>query len=153
MKEYEFASKENIRELYELQLVAFESEVEMIGSRNVPALMESYDEFKDDFGNWKVLIRKNEEGSIIGAARYKVEDSFVEVGRVFVMPEYRNQGIALALLKAIEEETGGRVFELYTCTRSWINIRLYEKAGYTVYKEEKGERDLSFAYMRKEERE
>ena len=148
-KTYEFASKENIKELYELQLVAFESEAEMIGSRNVPALLESYDEFKDDFGSWNVLIRKNSEGKIIGAARYKAEDSYVEVGRVFVMPEYRNRGIAMALLKAIEEESGGSVFELYTCTRSWINIRLYEKSGYTIYKEEKGERDLSFAYMRK----
>ena len=42
--EYEIAEEKDIRELYDLQLRAFESEAEMIGSRNVPALMESYEE-------------------------------------------------------------------------------------------------------------
>ena len=41
---YEIAKEKDIRELFDLQLRAFESEAEMIGSRNVPALMESLEE-------------------------------------------------------------------------------------------------------------
>lgn len=36
-KEYEIAKENDIKELFDLQLRAFESEAEMIGSRNVPA--------------------------------------------------------------------------------------------------------------------
>ena len=48
-----------------------------------------------------------------------------------------------------EESDNESVFELYTCTKSYININLYEKLGYEIFKTEKGDRDLSFAYLRK----
>ena len=53
--DYEYAKEKDIKELYDLQLRAFESEAEMINSRNVPALMESYEENRADFINWTVL--------------------------------------------------------------------------------------------------
>ena len=148
-REYEFAEEKDIRELYDLQLRAFESEAEMIGSRNVPALMESYEENREDFDNWTVLVKRDDSGKIIGAARYREEDDHVEIGRVMVAPEWRNRGIAMGLMTAVEDLTRAKVFELYTCTKSYININLYKKLGYKIYKVEQGDRDLSFAYMRK----
>lgn len=148
-KEYEIAKEKDIKELFDLQLRAFESEAEMIGSRNVPALMETYEENEADFRNWTVILRRDDRGRIIGAVRFRREADHVEIGRVMVAQEFRNQGIAIGLMTAVEELTGARVFELYTCTKSYINIDLYEKLGYKTYKVEKGDRDLSFAYMRK----
>lgn len=147
--EYEIASKTDIEELYALQLRAFESEAEMIGSRSVPALMESREENRMDFDRWTVLIRRDESGRIIGAVRYKKVDDHIDVGRLMVAPEHRNRGVASDLLRAVEETTRENTFELYTCTKSYTNIRLYEQLGYRIFKEERGERDLSFAYMRK----
>ena len=148
-REYEFAEEKDIRELYDLQLRAFESEAEMIGSRNVPALMESYEENREDFDKWTVLVKRDDSGKIIGAARYREEDDHVEIGRVMVAPEWRNRGIAMGLMTAVEDLTRAKVFELYTCTKSYININLYKKLGYKIYKVEQGDIDLSFAYMRK----
>lgn len=147
--DYEIAKEKDIRELFDLQLRAFESEAEMIGSRNVPALMESFEENCADFKNWEVLIKRDEFGRIIGAVRYREVGDHVEIGRVMVAPEHRNRGEAIGLMTAVEELTQAKVFELYTCTKSYININLYEKLGYRTYKEEQGDRDLSFAYMRK----
>ena len=124
---YEIAKEKDIGELFDLQLRAFESEAEMIGSRNVPALMESLEENREDFRNWTVLVKRNDEGRIIGAVRFREESDHIEIG----------------------ELTQAKTFELYTCTKSYININLYEKLGYRIYKEEQGDRDLSFAYMRK----
>ena len=192
MKQIEIATESDIKKLYDLQLVAFESEAEMVGSRNVPALMESYEHSREDFKNWTTLIKRDENGKIIGAARfqqmtdYDESDSFspaaphFEIGRVMVAPDHRNQGIAMELIGAIEkyapnhspsnspgnstghdrndpktktaqaeESDNESVFELYTCTKSYININLYEKLGYEIFKTEKGDRDLSFAYLRK----
>lgn len=188
MRQIEIATESDIKELYELQLVAFESEAEMVGSRNVPALLETYEHSCEDFKNWTTLIKRDENGKIIGAARfqqmtdYDESDSFspaaphFEIGRVMVAPDHRNQGIAMELIGAIEEYAPNHaqgqdpnnsqndpktktaqaeesdnesVFELYTCTKSYININLYEKLGYEIFKTEKGDRDLSFAYLRK----
>ena len=148
-KEYEIAKKEDIKELFDLQQRAFESEAEMIGSRNVPALMESYEENHADFGNWTVLIKRDGSGKIIGAVRYREDGDHIEIGRVMVAQEHRNRGIATDLMRVVEELTQAKAFELYTCTKSYININLYEKLGYKIYKVEHGDRDLSFAYMRK----
>ena len=149
IQDFEVAEQKDAAELYELQLRAFESEAEMIGSRNVPALMETYDENLRDFRNWTVLIVRNENHEIIGAVRYMEGNDHIEIGRLMVAPEYRNQGIASQLLTAVERRTQANVFELYTCTKSHINIRLYEKLGYKKYLEKQGDQELSFAYMRK----
>ena len=69
-----------------------------------------------------------------------------------VAPEWRKRGIATGLMTAVEELTQAKILELYTCTKSYINISLYKKLGYKVYKTVEGDRDLSFAYMRKTKR-
>jgi len=149
VKDYEIAAEKDVGELFELQLRAFESEAEMIGSRNIPALMESCEHSREDFKNWTVLLRRDGSGRIIGAVRFRKTDGHVEIGRLMVAPEHRNRGIAIGLMRAVERVAQENVFELYTCTRSDINIRLYEKLGYRTFREEQGEHELSFAYMRK----
>lgn len=136
-------------ELYKLQLLAFESEAEMIGSRCVPALMETEEEHIQDFPNWHTLKLVNDTGNIIGAIRYRKTDDIIEVGRLMVHPAYRHQGLAQQLLTEVDNAYPHETKELYTCTKSWINIRLYPKIGYTAVKEHTEESGLSFVYMRK----
>jgi len=149
MKNYELAQEKDAERLYEMQLVAFESEAEMIGSRDVPALMETREHFLDDFKNWTVLIRRNDAGEIIGAIRFRKSGDDYEIGRLMTAPGYRNQGVATGLLHAAEEVSQGKSFELYTCSKSYINIRLYEEVGYRIYKEVPGTDGLTFVHMNK----
>ena len=46
------ATVQDIPALYDLQLLAFESEAEMIGSRDVPALLESREHHRQEFPTW-----------------------------------------------------------------------------------------------------
>ena len=55
-----------------------------------------------------------------------------------VHPEYRHRGLAQQLLAEVDHTYPDKIKELYTCTKSWINIRLYEKMGYRSFKELKG---------------
>lgn len=139
----------DISELYQLQLLAFESEAEMIGSRAVPALQETETENRKEFFNWTTLKLENEDGKIIGAIRYKDEDHFIEIGRLMIHPDYRRQGLAQKLLLEVDRKFPNQLKELYTCTKSWSNIRLYEKMGYKAYNEVQEESGLSFLYLRK----
>ena len=142
------ADKNDIHELYMLQLLAFETEAEMIGSRSVPALMETEEAFANDFKKWNTwkLVDKDQ---IIGAIRYKENDSLIDVGRLMVHPEYRRKGLAQWMLSEIDRIYPQTTKELYTCTKSWINIRLYEHMGYKPYEEHAEPSGLSFVYMRK----
>lgn len=135
--------------LYKLQLLAFESEAEMIGSRSVPALMETEEEHIQDFPNWHTLKMVNDAGDIIGAIRYRKAGDMIDVGRLMVHPAYRHQGLAQQMLTEVDKAYPHTTKELYTCTKSWINIRLYQKMGYTAVKEQTEESGLSFVYMRK----
>lgn len=144
------AEERDIPEIYRLQLRAFESEAAMIGSRDVPALQEREDDFRRDFSNWTTLKLVADGGGIIGVIRYRHDGDIVDVGRLMTHPDYRRQGLAAKLLEAVDAACVGKTRELYTCTKSWTNIRLYEKMGYHPVKEVTEATGLSFVYMRKE---
>lgn len=140
----------DIPKLYQLQLIAFESEAEMIGSRDVPALQETEEENRRDFENWNTLKMENDERKIIGSIRYKQSDGYIDVGRLMIHPDYRHRGLAQILLLEVDYLCPKEIKELYTCTKSWSNIKLYEKMGYKPYKEHTDASGLSFVHMRKQ---
>ena len=73
----------------------------------------------------------------------------VYVGKLIVRPDRQGQGIGTKLLLAIERYFPQKRFELFTSTRSTLNIKLYERLGYKRYKEVAVNEDLSFVYMEK----
>ena len=143
------ADVNDIPQLYDLQLLAFESEAEMIGSRDVPALLESREHHREDFPNWNTWKLVEDQGKIVGAIRYRKSGELIDVGRLMVHPDHRQQGLAQRMLAEVDKAFPCEVKELYTCTKSWINICLYEKMGYRAVKEVTEDSGLSLVYMRK----
>lgn len=143
------ATSEDIKQLYELQLIAFESEAQMIGNRSVPALMETIEQAQKDFIKWQVLKAVDTTGKIIGSVRFRIKNNTVDIGRLMVHPEYRGNGLGRTLLYEVEKYAPDSEYELFTCTKSISNIRLYERLGYKAFKEEKGSDGLDFVYMKK----
>ncbi len=144
------ATESDILDLYRLQLLSFESEAEMIGSRMVPALMESKEDYNDAFNQWHTYKMVDDAGRVIGGIRYQYDDGVVEVGRLMVHPDYRQQGLARKLLGFVDEQCSQDRRVLYTCTKSWINIKLYTKMGYKAVREIQDDTELSFVYMEKQ---
>lgn len=87
-----------------------------------------------DLKNWNTLKLENDNGKIIGAIRYRQSDGFMDVGRLMIHPDYRHRGLAQILLSEVDHLCPKEIKELYTCTKSWSNIQLYEKMGYKPYK-------------------
>lgn len=144
------ATESDILELYRLQLLTFESEAEMIASRLIPALMESEADYSGTFNQWHTYKMVDDAGKIIGGIRYQYDAGVVEVGRLMVHPDYRQQGLARKLLAFVDEQCSQDRRVLYTCTKSWINIKLYTKMGYKAVREIQDETGLSFVYMEKQ---
>ena len=144
------ATESDILELYRLQLLTFESEAKMIGCRLIPALMESEADYSGTFNQSHTYKMVDDAGKIIGGIRYQYDDGVVEVGRLMVHPDYRQQGLARKLLAFVDEQCSQDRRVLYTCTKSWINIKLYTKMGYKAVREIQDDTGLSFVYMEKQ---
>lgn len=142
------AEEKDLQEILELQYIAFKSEAEMIGSTEIPALKQTYEDVMSDYSK-SVIFKVCVDGKIIGSVRAFDMGEYVEVGKLMVHPDYRRRGIAAELLLAAEKLFPNREMELYTCTKSLCNISLYESVGYKQYKTTHGG-GLDFAYFRKE---
>jgi putative acetyltransferase len=74
----------------------------------------------------------------VGCGAFKEYDqNSVEIKRMFVRPEYRNQGLGLAILKELEKWAAESNFSaaiLETGKKQPEAITLYQKAGYRIIK-------------------
>ncbi|MGA0558109.1 GNAT family N-acetyltransferase [Larkinella sp. VNQ87] len=93
-----------------------------------------YDGFnKVDASARVVVVRQCEQAIGCGCFRPMTEPGFVEIKRMFVVPAFRGQGLALQLLEELErwaKEDGFRTARLETGNKQPEAVRMYEKAGY-----------------------
>ena len=90
-----------------------------------------------------------EDGTIIGSVRAYEDAATVYIGKLMVHPDYRRQGYGRILLTEIENCYNEKRFELFSSTRSKDNIRLYQKAGYTIFDQKPINEDIVFVYLEK----
>ena len=145
----EKAKKEDLKEILELQYLAYQSEAKLFGDMEIPPLKQTIEEVFDEFQKGIILKKTDEKGRIIGSVRAYQDGETVYIGKLMVHPEMQRKGIGTELLLDIENEFSNCRYELFTSTRSVGNIRLYERLGYKIFKEEKISAELQFVYMQK----
>ena len=144
------AQKEDLEKILELQYLAYQSEAKLFGNMDIPPLKQTIEEVYDEFHKGIILKAVDEEGLIIGSVRAYQENGTVYIGKLMVHPKMQKKGIGTKLLLEIENVYPNQRYELFTSTKSINNIRLYEKLGYKIFKEEAVSQDLIFVYMRKD---
>ena len=142
------AQYDDLREILELQYLAYQSEAALFGSRDIPPLKQTLDEVIDEF-NSGIILKMIVDNEIIGSVRAKEQDGTVYIGKLMVHPGHRRRGYGSKLLAAIESCFPNSRYELFTSTRSRDNIRLYQKMGYTIFDSKAVNDELQFVYMEK----
>lgn len=142
------AQKEDLEKILELQYLAYQSEAELFGNMGIPPLKQTIEEVYDEFQKGTIL-KAVDDGTIIGSVRAYQENGTVYIGKLMVHPEMQKKGIGTKLLLEIENEYPNQRYELFTSTKSISNIRLYERLGYKIFKEEAVSQDLQFVYLQK----
>lgn len=143
------AQKEDLEKILELQYLAYQSEAKLFGSTDIPPLKQTIEEVYAEFQKGTILKAVDEAGKIIGSVRAYEEDGTVYIGKLMVHPKMQKKGLGTKLLLAIENEYPNKRYELFTSTKSISNIRLYEKLGYKIFKEEAVSEELQFVYLQK----
>ena len=143
------AKNEDLEEILALQYLAYQSEARLFGSMDIPPLKQTIEEVCDEYEKGTILKAVDDAGTIIGSVRAYQENRTVHIGKLMVHPNMQKQGLGTKLLLAIEQEYPNQKYELFTSTKSISNIRLYEKLGYKIFKEETVSEELQFVYLQK----
>ena len=143
------AKNEDLEEILALQYLAYQSEARLFGSMDIPPLKQTIEEVCDEYEKGTILKAVDDAGTIIGSVRAYQENRTVYIGKLMVHPNMQKQGLGTKLLLAIEQEYPNQKYELFTSTKSISNIRLYEKLGYKIFKEETVYEELQFVYLQK----
>ena len=143
------AKYKDLQEILNLQYLAYQSEAELFGSKDIPPLKQTLDKVIEEFNNGIILKLTDENGSIIGSVRATEKNGTVYIGKLMVHPDHRCKGYGSKLLSEIESCYPDKRYELFTSTRSVDNIRLYEKVGYKIFDRKPVDDELVFVYMEK----
>ncbi len=143
------AEMSDLEEILELQYLAYQSEAKLLNNPNIPPLQETIDQLMEEYEKGIILKAVEENGEIIGSVRAYLENDTVYIGKLIVHPTFQGKGIGTKLLHTIENEYGNVRYELFTSKKSTRNIKLYERIGYKVFKEEQIKDDLIFVFLYK----
>ena len=143
------AQKEDLEKILELQYLAYQSEAKLFGNMDIPPLKQTIEELYNEFQKGTILKALDDIGVIIGSVRAYQENGTVYIGKLMVHPKMQRKGIGTKLLLEIEREYPNQRYELFTSTKSISNIRLYERLGYKIFKEETVSQELQFVYLQK----
>ena len=142
------AQKEDAAEILRLQYAAFQSEAIVYNDFSIQPLKQTLEESIAEFQKSTVLKAVN-DGRIIGSVRAYEKDGTAYIGKLMVLPGYRDMGLGKRLLQSIENEYQRKRFELITGAKSEKNLSLYEKNGYARFKTQEVAPGLTFVYLEK----
>lgn len=143
------ANENDLQEILQLQYLAYQSEADLFGSRDIPPLKQTLDEVIEEYNSGVILKMTDDNNIIIGSVRAQEQDGTVYIGKLMVHPDHRRKGCGTTLLCEIEKCFPDKHYELFTSTRSIDNIRLYRKLGYKIFANKAVNDELEFVYMEK----
>ena len=128
------ASLKDTKEIWKMQVKSFKN------------LLDKYQDFetnpasetilnvemrlKQNFTFFYFIFIDNKKVGAIRVVDYKEKNKNKRISPLFILPEYRNKGIAQSVIKICEEIHGNTNWELSTILQEKGNCYLYEKLGY-----------------------
>ena len=146
---YTRAVAEDLPEILELQYLAFQSEARILKNTKIPPLVQDLDGLREEFDKGVFFKAVDDEGKIIGSSRGYREGDDVIIRKLIVDPAHRCNGYGTKLLYLVEKELPSSRYVLYTSNKSVGNVALFETLGYSVFKKEPFNDELTYIYMEK----
>ncbi|MDR2559059.1 MAG: GNAT family N-acetyltransferase [Oscillospiraceae bacterium] len=144
------AESADLREILDLQYLAYQSEAELLNDFSIPPLMQTIDEVREEYAKGIFLKAiEDDNNNIIGSVRAYQENGTAYIGKLIVRPDKQSQGIGTKLISAVEREYPGTRYEIFTSDKSIRTIRLYEHLGYVRFKEQKISEKLNLIFLEK----
>ena len=127
------ATESDMKEIWKMQVDAFKGLFEKSQDSDMSPASESYEnvlnKYKQPWTSYYFIIRNNEK---VGGVRVidKKDGRRKRIAPIWIMPAYRNQGLAQLAMRKVEKIYGSNHWQLDTILQEQGNIYLYEKLGY-----------------------
>ncbi len=143
------AGEEDLPDILELQYLAYQSEARLLEDPQIPPLTQTLKDVRAEFVKGVFLKAVDDAGVIIGSVRAWAQAGTAFIGKLIVQPDRQGRGIGTALLCEIEKAFPGHRYELFTSSRSVRNLELYERLGYTRFREREIKPGLTMVFLEK----
>ena len=128
------ASLKDTKEIWEMQVKSFKNFLDKYQDFETNPANEPISNvemrLKQNFTFFYFIFVDNKKVGAIRVVDYKEKSRNKKISPIFVLPEYRNKGIAQSAIKICEEIRGNTNWELSTILQEKGNCYLYEKLGY-----------------------
>ena len=127
------ATESDMKEIWKMQVLAFKDLLEKYKDYDMSPATESYENILNKYNqSWIKYFFIVKDRIKVGAVRVidKEDGSRKRIAPLWIMPSYRNQGLAQSAIKELEKLYGSNHWELDTILQEKGNIHLYEKLGY-----------------------
>ena len=128
------ASLKDTKEIWEMQVKSFKNFLDKYQDFETNPANEPISNIemrlKQNFTFFYFIFVDNKKVGAIRVVYYKEKSRNKKISPIFVLPEYRNKGIAQSAIKICEEIHGNTNWELSTILQEKGNCYLYEKLGY-----------------------
>ena len=127
------ATESDMKEIWKMQVDVFKGLLEKYQDYDMSPASESYEnvlnKYKQPWTSYYFIIRNNEK---VGGVRVidKKDGRRKRIAPIWIMPAYRNQGLAPLAMRKVEKIYGSNHWQLDTILQEEGNIYLYEKLGY-----------------------
>lgn len=142
------AFPEDIPDILRVQYAAYQSEALLNNNFTIQPLTQTAEQVLSEF-KLGVVLKAVKNDKIVGSVRGYEKNGVAYIGKLIVLPGYRNAGIGKRLLQSIENEFHCGRYELFTGSQSVKNISFYEKNGYYGFKTEETAPGLSLLFLEK----
>ncbi len=134
--------------ILKLQYLCYQSEAALYDDYTLAPLVQSLHELLMEYDTHRILVlRLGEE--VVGSVRAQLLDTTCFIGRLIVHPRLQRQGYAKKLMQAIEESMEAGRYELFTGHLSINNLQLYQKLGYSIFREATVSPQVRLIYLEK----
>ncbi|MBT2669665.1 GNAT family N-acetyltransferase [Streptomyces sp. ISL-14] len=116
------------QQLFKLQKEAYKVEADIIGFADIPPLLETYEQFIHCHETFLCYLKGD---ALAGAISFSKENGQMLICRMVVHPDYFRQGIANALLHALQLQGDWEKISVSTGKMNLPARNLYEKNGFT----------------------
>ena len=129
----EKATECDMKEIWKMQVEAFKSLLEKYQDYDMSPATESYEnvlnKYKQPWTSYYFIKRNNEKVGVVRVIDKK-DGSRKRIAPIWIMPAYRNQGLAQLAMREVEKIYGSQHWQLDTILQEQGNIYLYEKLDY-----------------------
>jgi GNAT superfamily N-acetyltransferase len=126
MEPFDLSDVATARSVLAVQRSAYQQEAELIGSAEIPPLLESLDDLMRAPLEW---IGVREGGEIVAALAYARSDDGIDIDRLVVAPAAMRRGYGSALVEALGRD---EVITVSTGTGNRPAHQLYVSLGFEV---------------------